>query len=177
MTKILVAYATWAGATHEVADFIGKNLSERKFEVTVSAAKDIDSLTKYDAVVLGTSIHASKTVKDFGQFLKCFYAELEDQKPFSVFAVCANMMEDNEKTRTETLEWVEKALSKYPGLEPESVGLFGGAVQTEGEDFNNLNFLIRKLIQSMNENYLKEYGKADFRDWDKIRDWANQLFK
>ncbi len=62
MKKILVIYATWAGATHEIADEIARqmktNLSGMDFDVL--PVKDVTSIADYQGVVIGTSIHASQ---------------------------------------------------------------------------------------------------------------------
>lgn len=176
MDKILVAYATWAGATHSVADEIAKVFKDKKVDVVVAPAKNVDSLSDYHAVILGTSIHAGKTLGDFNKFLKRFHEEMANI-PVAVFVVCANMNEDCENNRNETAGWLNKALEKYADINPISTGLFGGALITDSEDFKKLNVMIRKLILSMEQNYLKEFGKTDFRDWSKIRAWTEEVYK
>ncbi len=175
MGPILVAYSSWAGATHEIADGIAKVFKEKDIVVEVLPSKEIKSISEYQAVILGTSIHAGQTVNTFNKFLKEYHDELI-QKSVAVFVVCANMMEDELKNRKETTEWLHKTMEKYPDVKPVSTGLFAGALITEGEDFNKLNFLFRKLIESMRDNLLKEYGKTDFRDWEKIRVWAEDTY-
>jgi menaquinone-dependent protoporphyrinogen oxidase len=174
MDKYLVAYATWAGATHEVADAIAKVFNQHNTQVDVMKASDVDTISEYKAIILGTSIHAGHTNKDFNQFLKTFTSELYN-KPLAVFVVCANMMEDCQENRDETNSWLNKTMKKFPDIKPFSTGLFGGALITEGDDFNHLNFLFKKLILSMKDNILKEHGKTDFRDWSAIQDWAEQI--
>ena len=85
------------------------------------------------------------------------------------------MWEDTPKSRNETTQWINKTLAKYPEIKPVSLGLFAGAVITEGEDFDKLNILFRKTIESMQHNLIKQYGKTDFRDWDAIRSWADEV--
>ena len=176
MNKYLIAYATWAGATHEVADAIANVLKQHNAQVEVAEAGDINSISEYTAVILGTSIHAGQTNKKFNQFLKAYKNDLS-AKPFAIFVVCANMMENCEKNRKETTNWLNNTLKKYPDIKPFATGLFGGALITDGDDFKGLNFLFRKLILSMKENMLKEHGKTDFRDWAAIQDWAEHVYQ
>jgi len=176
MEKILVAYSTWAGATHQVADEIAKQLQTHKVEVTVLPVKEIKSIAEYQAVFAGSSIHAGQINTAFNQFLRRFKKPLSSM-PVAVFAVCANMSDENPRARKETAGWVNKTLEKYPSIKPVSVGLFGGAVITEGEDFQKLNFLFKKVILSMKDTLSKDHGKSDFRDWEAIRNWTEENFQ
>ena len=116
MKKTLIAYATWTGISRSVAEEIGKTISSTGLETYVSSAGKVESLEEYDLVILGTSIHASRTGKDFRKFLKNFHKTLA-QCPTAYFVVCANMMEDNEENRAENDEPIIPSschLSTYP---------------------------------------------------------------
>ena len=176
MNKILVIYATWAGATHEIADEIARQMKTKlpAFDFDVLPVKEVTSIADYQGVVIGTSIHASQPIRAVNQFMKKHRADLA-ALPVAVFVVCANMWEQTPKTLTETTQWINKTLERYPEIQPVSLGLFAGAVLTAGDDFNNLNIFFRKTIESMRDNLQKQYGKTDFRDWAAIRAWADQV--
>lgn len=176
MGKILVAYSTWAGATHQVAEEIVKELNKKNLQVNIAAAKDVKTISEYQAVVLGTSIHAGQMTGDFKKFLKRFYKDLATKKT-AFFVVCFNMIEDNDKNRVETLAWLNKTISKFSDIKPVSIGLFAGAAVTESDEFNRLNVLIKKLIESMKKSMDAERGKSDFREWEKIHAWATELIE
>ncbi|MCJ7518899.1 MAG: hypothetical protein MUO42_04425 [Anaerolineaceae bacterium] len=174
MEKVLVAYSTWAGATHQVAEEIVKDLGKKNLQVNISTAKDVKSIKEFQTIVLGTSIHAGQMTGDFIKFLKRFHTDLATKKT-AFFVVCFNMIEDNEKNRAETLGWLSKAVGKYSEIKPVSIGLFAGAAVTESEEFNKLNILVKKLIQSMKKSMDTERGKSDFREWDKVHVWSAEL--
>lgn len=174
MDKILVAYSTWAGATHQVADEIGKDLSKNNLQVSVLPAKEVKSVSDYQVIILGTSIHAGQMTGDFNRFLNRFHKELAVKKT-SIFVVCLNMIEDNEKNKSETLGWLNKSISKFPEIKPLTLGLFAGAAITDSEEFNKLNILVKKLIESMKKSMDTDKGKSDFREWEKIHAWTAEL--
>lgn len=176
MGKVLVAYATWAGSTRSIADQIAQTLSNKKMDVEVTPAKDINSISDYQTIILGTSIHMGKTGGAFNKFLKKFHKILKN-KNTAIFVVCANMLNDCSETREETTGWLNKTLGKFPNVKPISIGLFSGALHVEGEEYKKLNPMARRLITSMEESMVKEHGKTDFRDWEKVKTWTEEISK
>ena len=176
MKNALVVYSGWTGATKEIAHHIAQTLEKHGLQTQeISAEENID-LSTYDLIIIGTSIHASRTTSGFRKFLKQNIENLSD-RPFAFFVSCANMMNDTDDSRAETLAWLHKGIQPYDSIEPISIGLFGGAVVTSGESFSGLNFFVRRIIKTMEKKMISDYGKADFRDWGKIEAWVLDLIK
>lgn len=171
---ILIAYSTWSGATREVAEYISNVFRQNGWSVAVNNVINIHALADNDAILIGTSIHAGQVTKNFARFLKNFHDEIT-QNPHAFFVVCANMNEDDESSRLETQNWLNQALKKAGTFSPVSIGLFAGAAKTDSVEFENQNFLVKKIIKAMQDKLIEEYGKSDFRDWEKISDWAIKI--
>ncbi len=174
--KILVGYSTWSGTTHEIANYIGDQLSAQDFQVDIHDLKTKFDPSLYDAFILGTSIHASNPIRSFKKFLKKNFTVLQS-KPTAFFVVCANMYEDTPENREETLSWLTKAISSVPTIPVIDTGLFGGAILTSGPDFDKLPFFTKSIIKTMQTSTIDKVGKDDFRDWDKIKDWTIKISK
>jgi menaquinone-dependent protoporphyrinogen oxidase len=174
MKKVLIAYSTWAGATHDIADEIARIFRSKSYKVDVINANQNIDIEDFDVIVIGTSIHAGKTGRSFRNLIKNNLNVL-NKKITAIFVVCANMIVDSKENRSETMTWLEQAIGKYKDFEPESIGLFGGATITSGDEFRKLNYFIKKIIRAMNKKMIEDYGKSDFRDWDSIRTWTEDL--
>ena len=174
--NVLVTYATWTGATREVANFIAETMRKSSLNIDVLPVKNISSIDGYDCLVFGTSIHAGQPVKGLVNFLRKYSNEVQE-RPHAFFVVCANMNENTNENRTETEDWLMKALDNIGPFHPISIGYFAGAILTESEEYAQQNIFLKKVIQGMKEKYLGDFGKTDFRDWEAISQWATELIK
>jgi len=86
MEKILVTYYSKTGSTKEIAERIGKNLSEKGLENDVIGMTDVKDLENYSKVILGTPIYGMKMSPDFMKFVTENAEGLKD-KVLGVFPV------------------------------------------------------------------------------------------
>jgi len=161
--KILVTFATWAGSTGEVAEAIGKTLGDEGTPVDVRPASEVDDVSVYRAVVLGSAIRAGQLHPQAVAFLDAHQTTLS-QIPVAYFVVCLTMKEDTEKNRCMVEGYLKPLLERFPDVQPVSMGLLAGAV-----DLEKIPFIMRLILK------LRKVPAGDFRDWEAIRAWANQI--
>lgn len=176
MKNALIIYSSWTGSTKEIAHHIAKTMGNFGFHTRVNSPENNIDFSPYDLIVIGTSIHAGRTTSSFRKFLQRYIEILSDLQ-VAYFVSCANMRNDTDESRAETLAWLNKGIQTFDSIEPISIGLFGGAVITSGESFQRLNFFNRRIIKAMEKKMVSEYGKSDFRDWERIEAWTVELIK
>ncbi len=155
MNEVLIAYATKHGSTHEVAEFVAAHLADVGVEAHTLPAHLVRSLDEYSAVVLGAPLYMGRWHRDARAFLRRFGAELAT-RPLAVFAL--GPVEDAPKQWDGARTQFYRSLTHEPGVEPVTVGLFGGAILPE-----TLHFPFSRM------------PAGDLRDWDAIRDWCERL--
>lgn len=166
MNKILVTYASRTGSTAEVAQTIGKTLSEGGAQVDVIAMSDVRDLSPYGAVVAGSAIRGSKWLPEAVQFIQAHRAALT-QKRFAMFTVCITMtMKNAENYRSAVLGWVAPVRAM---VRPLSEGLFAGKLDFGKMPFNKDTLLFRLSVA------FGVFPRGDHRDWNAIRSWAESL--
>jgi menaquinone-dependent protoporphyrinogen oxidase len=146
---ILVAYASRYGSTREVAETIARTLGGES-----KAAADVKDLAGYDGVVLGGGIYMGRWHKDARGFVHRFRHEL-GELPVALFAL--GPVDEEAGHWVSAKRQFDAAVAKLP-VEPLDTRLFGGAV-----DPAKLHFPFNHM------------PAADVRDWDVVREWAEEL--
>jgi menaquinone-dependent protoporphyrinogen oxidase len=159
--SILVTFSTIYGSTQEVAERIAATLREQGVEVDLQPIKQVRSLDKYSAVVLGAPLYMFHWHKDALGFLSRHRAALA-QKPVAIFAL--GPINNVEKEFLEARTMLDKELAKFPWLAPIAIEIMGGRLEPAKFRFPH------NLIPVM-----KNMPASDIRDWTVIRDWASNL--
>jgi len=165
MTQTLVAYGTRYGSTREVAETVGTTLAEHGTETDVKQAREVRSLDRYDAVVLGTPLYMGALHKDVRALLEKNRTALE-RTPFALFALGPVKSADGLDGSREQLF---TALAKVAVPTPVATGVFVGAY-----DPARLAFMDR-MIAALPASPLHGEAAHDDRDWEAIRAWVRDL--
>ena len=166
--RILVAYASGYGATAEVAKEIARLLGEAH-AVEAHPLGMVRTLEAYDAVILGSSLRAGRWLGGMTRFLRRFREDLP-AKRVAIFAVAltARTLDGSRRVLAESLP---PLLARYPALRPVSTQAFGGVL-----DYDRYNLAVRAIMRkaAQREGWPTS-GFQDFRDWEAIRAWAQEL--
>jgi menaquinone-dependent protoporphyrinogen oxidase len=155
MTQVLVAYASKTGATKEIAEAIGARLVERGLDTTVLDAGAVDSVDRYDAIVLGSAIYAGRWRREAVRFVRRHEAALAGQRTWLFESGWVGK-------RPATVTPTPGARRRADQLGASAPTVFGGRLDPDLAT----GFMDRALAKRM---------PGDARDWAEIRDWADQL--
>jgi len=169
MTKLLVAYASPHGSTAEVATFMGRLLKAYDVEVDVKHADNVEDVSKYDAFLLGSAVHASMWLPSISRFMFRFEEELA-QKPIFMFLMCIIVLEEGGREKAlSTFVWKE-ALEKL-NISRENIEAFAGVLDWEKTDGDE-----RWMISVRYEGKeLPGRNNSDYRDWQKLAAWTHEV--
>jgi len=190
MKSVLIAYATNAGSTAQVAQVIGEELGKNGAQVQVRRLTEVTSVEPYDAVVVGAPMimgwHGAAV-----RFVKKHQRALS-HKPVAFFLTAMNLTQTDEKSIGAIPIYVDRALAKPPKnakrlslkeryatvtnylrpaleaaplVKPVSVGFFGGKLELYRLPFLQMLFVLL-VIQAQ---------PGDLRNWPAIREWATNL--
>ncbi len=167
--NVLVVYATWTGVTRQVAEAIGKRLETDGATVTLAEASKVKDVRPYDAVVVGHSVHAGKLARHALKFDQRFAQDLA-HKPVAWFLMSLTMAKDTPETRATAMGYLDTARKAAPGVVPVAIGLFGGAVLQDTEEYRKLFPVVKSIAKIVNKT-----DSVDHRDWAAIDQWAGEL--
>lgn len=174
--RTLIAFGTKYGSTEKVAEVIADVLrsSGQNVDVVDLRQKSTKAVDDYDMVVVGSSIIVGGWSKGSKRFLE-ENCEILRNKKTALFVCCSNSFLRPDEKETQMNDFLKKVVETH-GLNPISLGLFGGEM-----DFERYGFMVKAVLKKVGVNKeLEDAGidtsqRFDFRDWDDIKGWAAGL--
>jgi len=188
--RVLVAYATMAGSTMEVAEAVGEEFTRQGVQADVRPISEIENLEGYDGVVVGGPMIMGWH-REAGRFLKknkrvfsdvplaifVMALSLTDIGAMEIEGVAVSVDQDLPKPPQDErrLSFRERyaTLGRYLGpiikstrpTKPVSIGVFGGRLEYGRLKWWAVLFVML-VIQA---------PAGDRRNWEVIRSWAAEL--
>lgn len=155
--RVLVIVASKHGSTAEIAEALGRGLSERGIVADVKNASSVSELAGYDAVLLGSAVYAGRWMKSIRELVELRHEELLG-RPVWLFSSGP----------------VGEPLR--PAEDPVDVATIAAALDARGHrvfpgklDKSKLSLAEKALVMSL------RVPDGDFRNWDEVAAWAGEI--
>ncbi|UUX93682.1 flavodoxin domain-containing protein [Methanoplanus endosymbiosus] len=158
--RILIACATKYGSTYKIAEFMGDELKKTGLSADVYAAEDVNDVSAYNLIVIGSPVYAGKWLPDATNMVQRNLAVLKGKR-VAFFTAGISMKDDTPENREKLKEASGEAGRE---INPVSEGFFAGKIT-----YRELSFLHKIMIKAV------KAPEGDFRDWKKIREWTLSL--
>ena len=156
-TRVLVAAGSKHGATDEIARRIASVLTARGYDVANSAPEQVDDVSGYDAVVLGSAVYAGHWVAE-AKALADLVAEASPGMHVWLFS--SGPIGDPPKPEEEPVDVSEIRAA----TDAREHHVFSGKIDKSMLGFGEKAILMALKVQ-----------EGDFRDWDAIDRWASRI--
>lgn len=187
MNKILVAYATMAGSTAEVAKAVGEEIAKSGLHVDVLPLSEVKDVEGYDGVVVGAPMIMGWH-RDAERFLKKHRGTFQ-RIPLASFVMAISLTKTDETRVGDVPVYVDEKLPKSPKKpgslnfreryarlsnyakpilaairpsKPASIGIFGGRLEYGRLKWWAVLFVML-IIQA---------PAGDRRNWQAIQEWS-----
>ncbi len=154
--RVLVAFATKMGSNAQVAEAIAAVLRDAGLEVTTLPAREARDLAPYDAVVLGSALYAAHWQREANRFVNRGREALRT-KP--VWLWSSGPLDRHLAARD--LPPADNVLAIMADIPFRAHHTFGG--------------LLDPTVPGVDEQILRTHQVGDFRDWERIRDYAREI--
>jgi menaquinone-dependent protoporphyrinogen oxidase len=173
--KVLVAYSSKTGGTRGIAAHIGETLQRRGLQVDVLEAGSVNSVSSYDAFVVGSAVYMFHWMKEAKQFLsrnKKVFAG----KPVWLFS---SGPVGTDKTNAKGQDLLDVSVSGPKELDElreitnfRDHKIFFGVL--DGSKLTGVTGMMYRMARR-SEEARKSMPEGDFRDWDQIGTWADGI--
>jgi len=164
--RILVVYASRAGSTKGIAEFIAEKLKEGGAETVVQSAESKPDLDGFDAFVIGSALYQYHWLKEAKEFVFRNRAVLAN-RPVWLFSSGPTGSSRTDKKGRDLLEvsGPKEIGDLREWAKPRDHRVFFGAFFPERV----------KGAMGLFARMVPKDQTGDFRDWKEIEDWAREI--
>lgn len=157
--RVLIAYGSQYGSTGEVSQAIADRLCARGLAVDVRRVQEAGNPADYDAVVVGSAVHAGRWLPSALSFVEQHAAALS-QVALAVFCVHMTYLDGSEESATRRAAYLDGV---YAHVTPAQEGFFAGKLGP---------------MPLPGHLALQWVGlpEGDLRDWSAIAAWGDAVF-
>lgn len=168
--KVLVAYASRHGATAGIADRLADRMVSKSLDAVAMDVEEASRVDQYDAVVLGSAAYMFHWLKPARRFATRNRSALAT-RPLWLFSsgpTGTDLVDDKGRDIFESSR--PKEFSELESLSPNGTKVFFGAYDPEAEAIGASEKFMNLMPKAK-----AEIPAGDFRDWDAIDAWADEI--
>lgn len=164
--KLLLTYASRKGSTKETVEKIGDHLTGKGFEITVVDCDEVQDISTYDGVIIGTGIYKGMWLPAAETFLRRFADKLQST-PVAAFMLCIRILEPDGYEHVMHEYMPSHLLSKVNLISQEA---FAGKLKASDIEWHERWTLAIRYDGDVDPN---QSFDEDYRKWDKIYRWVD----
>ena len=163
----LVVYESRSGSTGEIAACVGDVLTKDNASLDVREISEIDDVSGYDRVVVGSAIRYDRWSPGAIKFVKANQQTLS-KVPVAYFFTCLALAKPSPEAQRKAAVYAHQLWSLAPAVKPVSIGRFAGVLNFAKAPWPD-KFVLRALSMATG------IREGDYRDWQRIQAWAAKL--
>ncbi|MDJ0954538.1 MAG: flavodoxin domain-containing protein [Acidimicrobiia bacterium] len=169
--KVLVAYASRHGATAGIAKRIAERMKASGVDAVAEEVTGLRDVSAYDAYVVGSAAYMFRWLKEATRFVKRNARTLEE-RPLWLFSsgpTGTDLVDEKGRDIFEAMR--PKEFETFRNLAPIDTKVFFGAWKGNEEPKG----AAERFLNLMPESWKEDIPVGDFRDWDAIDAWADEI--
>ena len=160
--RVLISAASGHGSTIEIARVIGETLGDKGIDVDIVPPDHVDSITDYDAVILGSAVYMGHWLVPARDFVARFRDDLAAR---SLWLFSSGPVGDPARKLVQSMKQDPVEIAEVSrDTHPQGHRVFAGRLDPQQLSLTQRARLL--VLRGMD---------GDFRDWTEIRQWADSI--
>jgi len=173
--RVLVAYASKAGSTKGIAEFIGERLRERGVPTDVYDVSSVQRPEDYSAFIVGSAVYMFHWIKEAKQFVLKNQATLTGRPVWLFSSGPIGLQKTNPKGQDladVSVSGPKEIDELSEAAKPRDHRVFFGAL--DGDKLGGAMGLTYKFMRR-SKAVRESMPEGDYRDWEEIEFWADGI--